>query len=52
MDIGDIANVITALGTIGTLIFLAIQIRDNTRVMQASALGSMLQNARERTVAL
>jgi hypothetical protein len=52
MDIGGIANVITALGTIGMLIFLAIQIRDNTRVMQASALGSMLQNARERTVGL
>ncbi len=50
-DIGNISDVITAVATIGPLIFLAIQIRDNTKMMRTSTLGSMLQNARERTAA-
>lgn len=49
MDIGNASDVLTAVATIGTLIFLALQVRDNTRITRTSTLGAMLQNARERT---
>ena len=49
MDIGNASDVLTAVATIGTLIFLAVQVRDNTRMTRTSTLGAMLQNARERT---
>ena len=49
MDIGNIADVVTAVATIGSLVFLGLQVRDNTRITRTSTLGSMLQNARERT---
>ena len=47
--IGNVAAATSAVATIGTLIFLALQVRDNTRITRTSTLGSMLQNARERT---
>lgn len=49
MDIGDIANMVTALATMGTLIFVALEVRANTKITRTSTLGAMLQNARERT---
>lgn len=47
-DLGSLGELIGAIATIATLIYLAVQIRANTRTTQASAIQFMLEGARER----
>ncbi|MFT4799239.1 hypothetical protein [Congregibacter sp.] len=46
--VGAIAEVVGALGVLMTLAYLAIQIRDNTRSLQAASLESVLNGPRDR----
>lgn len=46
--IGAIAEIAGATGVLITLIYLAIQIRDNTRSLQAGSLESVLDGPRDR----
>ena len=45
--IGAIAELFGALGVIGSLVYLAIQIRQNTRSMQAASYLNLTQGVRE-----
>jgi len=52
MEVGylsGIAEILGALATIAGLLFLSIQVRDNTKVTKTSTLASMLEDARDRT---
>jgi hypothetical protein len=42
--IGAIANVLTAVGVIATLIYLAIQIRQNTKAVRSSSIQNLVQS--------
>lgn len=42
--IGAIGEVVGALGVVATLLYLAIQIRQNTKTMRGQALGAVTQN--------
>jgi hypothetical protein len=46
--VGALAEIIGALGVLVTLIYLATQIRDNTRSLQAASLQSVLEGPRDR----
>ena len=46
--IGAGAEIMGALGVLVTLAYLAIQIRDNTRSLQAASLQSVLDGPRDR----
>lgn len=46
--VGVVAEVVGALGVLITLAYLAIQIRDNTRSLQAASLESVLDGPRDR----
>jgi hypothetical protein len=46
--IGAVGEILGALGVLGSLVYLAIQIRDNTRSLQAANLQSVLDGARDR----
>ena len=46
--IGAAAEMVGALGVLITLAYLAIQIRDNTRSLQAASLQSVLEGPRDR----
>ena len=46
--LGAIAEMVGAMGVLATLIYLAFQIRDNTRSLHAASLESILEGARER----
>lgn len=46
--IGAVAEIMGALGVLLTLAYLAIQIRDNTRSLQAASLQSVLEGPRDR----
>ena len=48
-DWGSIGELIGALATIATLVYLAIQIRGNTSVAETAAVQSMLDGGRDRT---
>ena len=48
-DWGSIGEMIGAIATIATLVYLAIQIRGNTIVAETSAVQSMLDGGRDRT---
>ncbi len=47
--LGAIAELLGALGVIGSLLYLGIQIRGNTIIAKTSALQSMLDGGRDRT---
>ena len=49
-DLGSLGELVGAVATVGTLIYLAIQIRANTRVQQAAAVQHMMDGARDRIV--
>ena len=46
--LGAIAEILSAIGVLITLIYLAFQIRDNTRSLHAASLESILEGARDR----
>jgi len=46
--VGAVAEIVGALGVLVTLIYLATQIRDNTRSLQAVSLQSVLEGPRDR----
>lgn len=46
--VGAVAEIVGALGVLITLIYLATQIRDNTRSLQAVSLQSILEGPRDR----
>lgn len=46
--VGVVAEVVGALGVLITLAYLAIQIRDNTRSLQAASLEAVLDGPRDR----
>lgn len=46
--VAAIAELLGALGVFLTLIYLAMQIRDNTRLLQAGSLESVLEGPRDR----
>ena len=46
--VGAVAEIVGALGVLLTLIYLATQIRDNTRSLQAVSLQSILEGPRDR----
>src|SRR6056297_2546458 len=46
--VGTVAEIGGALGVLITLIYLATQIRDNTRSLQAASLQSVLEGPRDR----
>jgi hypothetical protein len=46
--IGAVGETVGALGVLVTLVYLATQIRDNTRSLQAASLQSVLEGARDR----
>jgi hypothetical protein len=48
-DWGSIGELIGAVATIATLVYLAIQIRGNTVIAKTNALQSMLDGGRDRT---
>ena len=48
-DWGSIGELLGALATIATLVYLAIQIRGNTLIAKTSALQAMLDGGRDRT---
>ena len=45
---GAIGEIVGAIGVLATLIYLAAQIRDNTRSLQAASLQSVLDGPRDR----
>ncbi len=49
-DWGSIGELIGAIATVATLVYLAIQIKRNTLIAKTSALQSMLDGGRDRTV--
>jgi hypothetical protein len=46
--VGAIGEIVGAVGVLATLIYLAAQIRDNTRSLQAASLQSVLDGPRDR----
>ncbi len=46
--IGAVGEILGALGVLGSLLYLAAQIRDNTRNLQAASLQSILDGERDR----
>ena len=42
--VGAIANLLAAIGVIATLIYLAIQIRQNTKAVQSSSIQNLVQS--------
>ncbi len=46
--IGAVGEILGALGVLGSLVYLATQIRDNTRNLQAASLQSILDGPRDR----
>ena len=48
-QLSGIAEILGAAATIAGLLFLSIQVRDNTKVTKTSTLASMLEDARDRT---
>ncbi len=46
--IGAVGEILGGLGVLGSLIYLATQIRDNTRNLQAASLQSILDGPRDR----
>jgi len=42
--LGAIANVLAAIGVIATLIYLSIQIRQNTKAVRSSSIQNLVQN--------
>ncbi len=46
--IGAVGEILGAAGVLGSLVYLGIQIRDNTRSLQAANLQSVLDGARDR----
>ena len=46
--IGAVGEILAALGVLATLVYLAAQIRDNTRSLHAASLQSVLDGARDR----
>ena len=49
-DLGSIGELVAAIATLATLIYLAAQIRQNTRAVEASALHDFLDNWRRTAV--
>ncbi|MFT4560578.1 MAG: hypothetical protein ACI9BW_000312 [Gammaproteobacteria bacterium] len=50
-DVGSIGELVGAVATVGTLVYLAIQVRRNTQALQASSVQNMLDGPRDRIVA-
>ena len=48
-DWGSIGELVGAIATVATLIYLAVQIRVNTLIAETSAVQSMLDGGRDRT---
>ncbi len=48
--ISAIGELLGALGVLASLIYLAVQIRDNTRSIQAASLQSVLDGPRDRSL--
>lgn len=48
-QLSGVAEILGTAATIAGLLFLSIQVRDNTKVTKTSALASMLEDARDRT---
>ena len=44
-DLGSIGELVAAIGTVATLVYLAIQIRQNSRLLRASASQAVAQSA-------
>src|SRR5215471_12958793 len=42
--LGAVANVLAAVGVIATLIYLSIQIRQNTKAVRSSSIQNLVQN--------
>jgi len=51
-QLGSIGEVLGAFATVVMLVFLSIQIRDNTIISKTSTLASMLEGARDRTAGI
>lgn len=49
-DLGSIGELIGAVATVGTLIYLALQVRANTRALQATSIQTMMDGPRDRIV--
>ncbi len=47
--IGAVAEILAAMGVLASLVYVASQIRDNTRSLQAASLQSVLDGSRDRT---
>ena len=51
-DLGNIGELVAAIGVIASLIYLAVQIRQNTRSVRASTYHSVNRSAREAEMAV
>ena len=49
-DLGNLGELIGAVATVATLVYLAIQVRANTRSNEASSVQHMLDGARDRII--
>jgi len=49
-DLGSLGELIGAIATVATLVYLAIQVRANTRSNEASSVQHMLDGARDRII--
>ena len=50
-ELGSIGELVGAIATIATLIYLAIQIRSNSRITRSAALQATLDGGRDHTIA-
>ena len=48
-DLGNIGEFVAAVAVVVSLIYLAVQIRDNTRSLQAASLQSVLDGQRDHS---
>lgn len=49
-DLGSVGELIGAVATVGTLIYLALQVRANTRALRAASIQTMMDGPRDRIV--
>ncbi len=49
-ELGSLGELVGAIATVATLVYLATQINHNTKVTRTTALQSMLEGGRDRTI--
>ena len=50
-ELGSLGELIGAIATVATLVYLALQIRANTKISKTASLQGLLDGSRDRTVA-